>query len=65
MACPWVADGGECLQKWRVAVKILNKHSQRTDKGWSSSLGAGCGAKTPHLKKVIYYEMFQSALDLG
>ena len=29
---------------WRVAVNILNKQSQRADKGWSSSLGVGRGA---------------------
>jgi hypothetical protein len=26
---------------WRVAVNILNKHSRRADKGWSSNLGLG------------------------
>jgi hypothetical protein len=37
MACPWVADGGEDLQIWRVAMNILNKQLLTVDKGWSSS----------------------------
>jgi hypothetical protein len=39
MACPSVADGGDVLQIWRVAVNILNKQLRTADKGWSSSLG--------------------------
>jgi hypothetical protein len=61
---PQVADGGEGLQIWRVAANILNKQSQTADKGWSSSLGVGRGANNPHRKKVMRYEMFQSASDL-
>ena len=34
---------------WRVAVSILNKHSQTADKGWSSSLGVGRGANNSSL----------------
>jgi len=30
---------------WRIAVNILNKQSPTADKGWSSSLGFGRGAK--------------------
>jgi len=41
MARPQVVDGGDGLQIWRVAVNILNKQPQITDKGWSSSLGNG------------------------
>jgi hypothetical protein len=44
MARPQVADGGEGLQIWRVAVNILNKQSRTSDKGWPSSLGVGRGA---------------------
>jgi hypothetical protein len=33
MACPQVADGGEGLQIWRVAVNILNKQSQKANMG--------------------------------
>jgi hypothetical protein len=43
MARPQVADG-DVLQIWRVAANILNKQSRTADKGWSSSLGVGCGA---------------------
>jgi hypothetical protein len=44
MARPQVADGGNSLQIWNVAVNILNKQSRTADKGWSSSLGVGRGA---------------------
>jgi hypothetical protein len=44
MARPQVADGGEGLQIWRVAVNILNKQSRTADKGWPSSFGVGRGA---------------------
>jgi hypothetical protein len=45
MARPQVADGGDGLQIWRLAANILNKQSRTADKGWSSSLGVGRGAK--------------------
>jgi hypothetical protein len=45
MARPKVADGGNDLQIWSVAANILNKQSRTTNKGWSSSLRVGCGAK--------------------
>jgi hypothetical protein len=51
MARPQVADGGEGLQVWRVAANILNKQFRTADKGWSSSLVVGQGAKTPHRKE--------------
>jgi hypothetical protein len=44
MVVPQVADGGDDFQIWRVVTNILNKHLQTADKGWSSSLGVGCGA---------------------
>jgi hypothetical protein len=64
MARPQVADGGEGLQIWRVASNILNKQSRTADKGWPSSLGLGGGLTTPHLKKIVRYEMSQKASDL-
>jgi hypothetical protein len=39
MVLTQVADGGDDLQIWRVAVNMLNKQSQTANKGWSSSLG--------------------------
>jgi hypothetical protein len=45
MAHPRVADGGDGLQIWKVAVNTLNKQSRTADKGWSFSLGTGRGAK--------------------
>jgi hypothetical protein len=37
MAHPWVADGGNSLQIWRIAVNILNKQLRTAHKKWSSS----------------------------
>jgi hypothetical protein len=45
MARPQVADEGDGLQIGRVAANILNKQSRTADKGWSSSLEVGRGAK--------------------
>jgi hypothetical protein len=45
MALPQVADGGDGLQMWRVAVNILNKQSRTGDNGWSSNVGDAQGAK--------------------
>jgi hypothetical protein len=39
MARPWIANGGDGLQIWRVTTNILNKQSREAEKGWSSSLG--------------------------
>jgi len=44
-----VADGGDGLQMWRVAVNISNKKWQTDEKGWSSSLGVGRGANNSSL----------------
>jgi hypothetical protein len=44
MARPQVADGGIGPQIWRVAANTVNKQSRTAGKGWSSSLGVGCGA---------------------
>ena len=38
---------------WRVAANIFNKQSWTVDKGWSSSLGVGRGAKNSSLLKRI------------
>jgi hypothetical protein len=65
MAHPRVADGGDSLQIWRVAVNILNKQLQTADKGWSSSLGLGVCLTTSHHKKYASYERSQEALDLN
>jgi hypothetical protein len=49
MTRPQVADGGDGLQVWRVAVNILNNQWRRADEGRSSSLRVGLIA--PHRKK--------------
>ena len=43
MARLQVADGG-MISSMGVAANILNKQSCTADKGWSSTLGVGCGA---------------------
>jgi hypothetical protein len=45
MEGPQIVDGGDDLQIWREAANKLNKQSRAADKGWSSSLVVGCGAK--------------------
>jgi len=49
MEQPWVADGGDDLQIWRVTANILNKQLWTTDKEWSSSLEVGWEANTSPL----------------
>lgn len=46
MVHPRIADGGDTLQVWRVAANVWNKQLWTAYKGWSSSLGVGCGAKS-------------------
>jgi hypothetical protein len=53
MVRPQVADGGDNLQIWKVAAKIVNKQSRTADNGWSSSLGVGREAITPHRKDKL------------
>jgi hypothetical protein len=47
---PQVADGGDSIQTWWVAVNILNK-SQTADRASPSSFGVGGWLTTPHHKK--------------
>jgi hypothetical protein len=51
MERPWVADGGDGLQIWRIAASVVNKQSWTSDKWWFSSLGVGRGA--PHRKRSL------------
>jgi hypothetical protein len=39
MLCPWVVDGGDGLQIWRVAAYVLDKQLLTADKVCYSSLG--------------------------
>jgi hypothetical protein len=41
MARLQIADGGDGLQIWRVAINISNKQSRTADRGWPSILGGG------------------------
>jgi hypothetical protein len=65
MARPQVADGGDGLQIWRVAAKILKKMSPTADNGWSSSLGVSRGLTTLHRKKMILLRNITKGLGLG
>jgi hypothetical protein len=47
-----VADGGEGLQTWRVAVNILNKELQTANRGWPSSLQVEQGDKNCLLQNL-------------
>jgi hypothetical protein len=44
-----VADG-------QYGLQILNKQQRIADKGWSSRLGVGRGAKSPHYKEPACYK---------
>jgi hypothetical protein len=48
MVGPHVADGGDDLQIWRLAMNISNKQSRTANKGWTSGLDVGL--ITPHCK---------------
>jgi len=41
MVHPWVMDGGDSLQIWRVAANILNKQLWTANKGWPFSFRVG------------------------
>jgi hypothetical protein len=46
-------------------VNILNKQSQKADKGWSSSLGLGMGMITPHHKNFLLLQNVSKRLGPG
>jgi hypothetical protein len=62
MACHVLRLRMEVLQVQRVAANILNKQSRTTDKGWSSSLGVGRGADTPHCKNLLLLQSVSKCL---
>jgi hypothetical protein len=51
MTRPQVADGGDGLQIWSVAVNILNKQPRTANKGGPPDWVLGVGLNTPHVKK--------------
>jgi hypothetical protein len=53
MARPWVTDGGDDFHRWKVAVSMLAKQSQRVDKGGLPPWGLGVVPATLHHKKII------------
>jgi hypothetical protein len=57
MARPQAAGG-------TAAANILNTQSRTADKGWSSSLGLGRGAKTPHINNLVM-KISKTAPDLN
>jgi hypothetical protein len=65
MARPRVADRGDCLQIWRVAVNMLNKQSRTADSGWSSSLGVGRGLTTLPRKTQYLLRITTHSLGTG
>jgi hypothetical protein len=65
MSCPQVADGGNTLQVWRVAMNILNTQSRTADKEWSCSSGLGVGQTTTHHKKISLLLNLTGSLRTG
>ena len=53
IARPQVADAGAASDMEDSCEYILNKQSQKADKGWSSTLGVGRGANNSSLLKRI------------
>jgi hypothetical protein len=51
MAHPQVADGGDSLQFWKVAVNILNKSRGQPTRGGPPAWGLSVGLTNPHRKK--------------
>jgi hypothetical protein len=64
MARPQVADGGDGIQIWRVAMNILNKQSRTADKECLPAWGLGVGLTTPRRKMYACFEMSKRASDL-
>jgi hypothetical protein len=50
---------------WKVAMNILNKQSQTTNKGWYSSFGPDEVLTTPHHKNSPCYKAYQKASDFN
>jgi hypothetical protein len=65
IVCPQVAEGGDGLQIWRIVVRILNKQSGATNKGWSSALGVGRGANNSSPSKIIVIQNVTKGLGPG
>jgi len=52
MVSPWVENGGDGLQIWRVAASRLNEQLWTGSNGWSSSLGVELGLATFYFKNT-------------
>jgi hypothetical protein len=64
IACPWIVDGGDSLQIWRVTPNRLNKQLQVAERDGPPAWRLGMGLTTPHHKKTACYRMSHGALDL-
>jgi hypothetical protein len=60
-----VADGGNSLLLWTVAVNTWNNLPHTTEKGCPSSLGVGFGANGPLTVKLSMLGNFETASDLN
>jgi len=61
---PFVLDGRDSLQIWRVPANILNKQSWTADREWTSSFGVRWRLTTPHIKEPACYEVLHRSSDL-
>jgi len=65
MTCPQVVDGGEGLQIWRVARKILNRESWRANKRKSSSFAVGQDANSSSSQNFNMLQNILKSSTLG
>jgi hypothetical protein len=65
MMCPQVANGGNCLQVWRLAANILSKQLWTTEKGCPSSLWVGVRLTILHSLAPAHYKKLLRVSDLN
>jgi len=53
MAHPYVVDGEDGFQMWKIVMNMLNKQWRAADKGWYSSLGFGRVDNSSQKKKLV------------
>jgi len=63
MPHPWVENGGDGPQIWRIAENISNNQAETADNWWSSSLWIMPGTNNSSSLNLARYEMLQWVID--